>query len=92
MSFCLKLVKVLGLRNGFCCHCCWVVAFLTSKQLVHLRDRSAQTVEIEVADQIFHLTQSQYTDTGPTSPSADPTTPGASGNLETDVLTTVPPR
>ena len=27
--------------------------------------------EIEAADQTFHLTQSQYTDTGPTSPSAD---------------------
>ena len=34
-------------------------------------------IEIEVADQTFHLTQSQYTDTGPTSPSADPITPGA---------------
>ena len=33
--------------------------------------------EIEVADQTFHLTQSQYTDTRPTSPSADPITPGA---------------
>ena len=33
--------------------------------------------EIEIADQTFHLTQSQYTDTGPTSPSADPITPGA---------------
>ena len=33
--------------------------------------------EIEVADQTFSLTQSQYTDTGPTSPSADPITPGA---------------
>ena len=33
--------------------------------------------EIEVADQTFHLTQSQYTDTGPTSPSADPIAPGA---------------
>ena len=33
--------------------------------------------EIEVADQTFHLTQSQYTDTGPTSPSADPIVPGA---------------
>ena len=32
--------------------------------------------EIEVADQTFYLTQSQYTDTGPTSPSADPITPG----------------
>ena len=27
--------------------------------------------EIKVADQTFHLTQSQYTDTGPTSPSTD---------------------
>ena len=33
--------------------------------------------ETEVADQTFDLTQSQYTDTGPTSPSADPITPGA---------------
>ena len=33
--------------------------------------------EIEAADQTFHLTQSQYPDTGPTSPSADPITPGA---------------
>ena len=33
--------------------------------------------EIEVADQTFYLTQSQYTDTGPTSPSADPITPDA---------------
>ena len=33
--------------------------------------------EIEVADHTFHLTQSQYTDTGPTSPSTDPIAPGA---------------
>ena len=33
--------------------------------------------ETEVADQTFYLTQSQYTETGPTSPSADPFTPGA---------------
>ena len=33
--------------------------------------------ETEVADQTFYLNQSQYTDTGPTSPSADPITPGA---------------
>ena len=32
--------------------------------------------EIEAVDQTFYLTQSQYTDTGPTSPSADPRTPG----------------
>ena len=31
--------------------------------------------EIEVADPTFYLTQSQYTDTGLTSPSADPITP-----------------
>ena len=33
--------------------------------------------EIEVADPTFYLTQSQYTDTRPTSPSTDPKTPGA---------------
>ena len=33
--------------------------------------------EIEVAYQTFYLTQSQYTDTGPTSPSPDPIMPGA---------------
>ena len=33
--------------------------------------------EIEVADSTFHLTQSQYTDTRPTSPSTDPIMPGA---------------
>ena len=33
--------------------------------------------ETEDADQTFYITQSQYTDTGPTSTSADPITPGA---------------
>ena len=33
--------------------------------------------ETEVADPTFYITQSQYTDTGPTSPSTDPITPGA---------------
>ena len=32
--------------------------------------------EIEVADQTFHLTHAQYTDTRSTSPSTDPITPG----------------
>ena len=57
--------------------------------LVYLRDGSAQIIlhrwrddivvhtEIEAADPTFYLTQSQYTDTGPTSPSADPIMPGA---------------
>ena len=31
--------------------------------------------ETEVTAQTFYLTQSQYTDTGPVSPSADPMTP-----------------
>ena len=31
--------------------------------------------EVGAADQTLHLTQSQYTDTGPTSPSTDPITP-----------------
>ena len=33
--------------------------------------------EIEAADQIFSITQSQYADNRPTSPRADPMTPGA---------------
>ena len=51
--------------------------------LVYLRDGSAQTIftychtEMEVADSTFYLTQSQHTDTGPTSSSADPIMPGA---------------
>ena len=46
--------------------------------LVGCSDNSTcRHTEIEVADPTFHLTQSQYTDTGPTSPSTDPTTPGA---------------
>ena len=45
--------------------------------LVYLRDGSALTsaraaTQIEVADQTFYLTQSQYTDARPTSPSAGP--------------------
>ena len=34
-------------------------------------------IEIKRADQTSYRTQSQYTDTRPTSPSADPITPGA---------------
>ena len=33
--------------------------------------------ETEAANQTFHLTQSQYTDTGPTSPITDPIVPDA---------------
>ena len=41
--------------------------------------------DIEAADQTFYLTQSQYTDTGPTSPSADPITRQAYGRLANGV-------
>ena len=63
---------------------CLLVACLTSQQQASVsRGRICSDnstcchTEIEVADPTFHLTQSQYTDTGPTSPSADPITPGA---------------
>ena len=64
---------------------CWLVGCLTSQQQASVsRGRICSDnftccrTEIEVADPTFHLTQSQYTDTGPTSPSADPIkTPGA---------------
>ena len=63
---------------------CWLVGCLTSQQQASVSQGRICTdnftcchTEIEAADQTFHLTQSQYTDTGPTSPSADPITPGA---------------
>ena len=63
---------------------CLLVACLTSQQHASVSQGwicsdnfTCCHTEIEVADQTFHLTQSQYTDTGPTSPSTDPTAPGA---------------
>ena len=60
-----------------------VVGCLTSQQQagvsqgrICLDNFTCCHTEIEVADQTFYLTQSQYTDTGPTSPSADPIAPG----------------
>ena len=60
------------------------VGCLTSQQhtVVYLRVsdicRCCHT-EKEIADNIFYLIQSEYTDTGSTSPRADPRTPGAGG-------------
>ena len=54
-----------------------------SNMRVYLRDGSAQTIlraatlRQKLQIRLFYLTQSQYTDTGPTSPSAEPITPGA---------------
>ena len=66
------------------CDVCLLVGCLTSQQQASVSQGRICTdnftcchTEIEAADQTFHLTQSQYTDTGPTSPSADPITPGA---------------
>ena len=63
---------------------CWLVACLTSQQQASVPqgricsdNGTCCHTEIEVADPTFYLTQSQYTDTRPTSPSADPITPGA---------------
>ena len=71
-------------RQSVCGEGCWLVGCLTSQQHASVsRGRicsdncTCYHTEIEVADQTFHLTQSQYTDTGPTSPSADPIWPGA---------------
>ena len=49
---------------------------------MYLRNGSALTLtcchtQIEVADPTFYFTRSRYSDTGPTSPSTDPITPGA---------------
>ena len=71
-------------NTRFCSYVCWLVGCLTSQQHVCVSQGRICSdnftcchTEIEVADQTFYLTQSQYTDTRPTSPSADPITPGA---------------
>ena len=63
---------------------CLLVACLTSQQhasvsqgRIYSDNCTCCHAETEAADQTFYLTQSQYTDTGPTSPSDDPTKPGA---------------
>ena len=67
-----------------CLFVCLLVGCLTSQQQASVSQGRICSdnftcchTEIEVADQTFYLTQSQYTDTGPTSTSADPITPGA---------------
>ena len=58
-----------------------LVAQRTRNIPVYLRNEYAKTTVRaatlrQIADQTFYLTQSQNTDTGPTSRSADPVTPG----------------
>ena len=72
-------------RGGRCSmEDCLLVGCLTSQQQASVSQGRICSdnftcchTEIDVADQTFYLTQSQYTDTRPTSPSADPITPGA---------------
>ena len=57
---------------------CWLLNVPATCLCVSWTDLLRQFyTEIEVADQTFCLTQSQNTDTGPTSPSADPVAPDA---------------
>ena len=63
---------------------CLLVGCLTSQQQASVSQGRIWSdnftcchTETEVADPTIYLTQSQYTDTRPTSPSADPTMPGA---------------
>ena len=81
-----------ALLSGNCLkekNCLLLVGCLTSQQQASVSQGRICSdnftcchTEIEVADQTFYLTQSQYTDTGPTSPSADPITP-APGRVAT---------
>ena len=70
--------------SGVGTNVCLFVGCLTSQQhasvsqgLICSGNFTCCHTEIEIADQTFYFTQSQYTDTGQTSPSADPVTPGA---------------
>ena len=62
--------------GAYRCICCTYLVHAGSLPICEKPHVNSHT-EIEIADQPFYLTQSQYTDTGPTSPSADPITPGA---------------
>ena len=54
---------------------CWLLNVPATCKCISGTDTCCHT-EIEVADQTFHLTQSQFTDTGPTCPSTDSITLG----------------
>ena len=84
---CCSSVRSTSQQPGECIsgtHVGWLLACLTSQQHASVSQGRICSdnftcchTEIEVADRTFYLTQSQYTDTGLTSPSADPITPGA---------------
>ena len=91
LTSCLRCAGDKEFWNCFTCHsiggkggCCWLVGCLTSQQHASVSQGRVCTdnftcchTEVEVVDQTFYLTQSQYRDIGPTSPSTDPIMPGA---------------
>ena len=79
-----RLREVRDLHADLSAAVCVFVGCLTSQQQASVSQGRICSdnftcchTEIELADPTFYLTQSQYTDTGPTSPSTDPITPGA---------------
>ena len=99
-SLCVTLAHILLRSSIRFCVVCLLVGCFTSQQHASVSQGricsdnfTCWHTEIEVADQAFHLTQSQHTDIGPTSPSTDPITPGAwrgshwSANLEVTDMT-----
>ena len=69
-----------GAIEGCCCCCCLLIvdwhASVSQGRICSDNGLFCHT-ETEDVDQTFYLTQSQYTDSGPTSPSANPIKPGA---------------
>ena len=93
----LVLVIIARLKTD---HCRQFVGCLTSQQHTSVSQRQICSdsftcchTETEVADPTFYPTQSQYTNTGPNSPTTDPITPGAwqgshwSANLQVTGMT-----
>ena len=64
--------------EGYCCCCLssWRHVSAFHGRICSDKCTCCHT-EMQVADPAFYLTQSQYTDSEPTSPSADPISPGA---------------
>ena len=69
-----------GRRGGGGVVVCWLLDVPVTGECISgtgLLNFTCCHTEMEAADQTFHLTQSQYIDTGPTSPSTDLITSGA---------------
>ena len=68
-----------GDRTGKASHTMFLVSSWPSNMLVYLRDGSAQTIvrAVTVRWKLQIRLATQSTDTGPTSPSVDPISPGA---------------